>query len=77
MTEGEYRVGVSFNPSGSARVDDIKNRAAEPIDLIDEINSDRVSDLGNERGRLKALAKTAIEEGAMWAVKAFTKGPRE
>lgn len=69
MTKGEYRVGLSFNPSGNNVVDDIKSRAADLIDMIDSIP---VED-NQERGRLKALAQTAVEEAAMWAVKAATK----
>ena len=38
---------------------------------------DRDSERGNEAGRLKALAQTAVEDGAMWAVKAATKRERE
>ena len=73
MTKGEYRVGINFNPSADDHVGQIKRMAADLIDLIDTIQSDRETERGNERGRLKALAQTAIEDGAMWAVKAATK----
>lgn len=73
QSKGEYRVGLTFNPSNKSIVDDIKARAASLIDSIDTIQSDRESSLGNEVGRLKALAQTAVEEAAMWAVKAATK----
>lgn len=73
QTKGQYRVGAAFNPSGDDMVTRIKAKAAELIDLIDEIHSDRTSDRGNEVGRLKALAQTEIESAAMWAVKAATK----
>lgn len=79
MTKGEYRVGIDFNPSNDDTVGKIKRAAADLIDLIDEIPSsaeDAVAPdrtLIPERQRLKALAQTAIEEGAMWAVKAATK----
>lgn len=73
MSKGEYRVGTTFNPSASGMVDQIKSKAAELIDLIDTIPSDRESERGNEAGRLKALAQTEIESAAMWAVKAATK----
>lgn len=76
MTKGEYRVGVTFNPSSNPVVDAIKRQAADLIDLIEGIPGAEVRDLrGSEVGRLKALAQTAIEDGAMWAVKAATKGP--
>ncbi len=72
-TKGEYRVGIDFNPSGDDLVGQIKRQAADLIDLIESVPSDRTTEGGNERGRLKALAQTAIEDGAMWAVKAATK----
>ena len=70
MTKGEYRVGITFNPSAGTTVYNIKRAAADLIDLIETIPADT-----EDRPRLKALAQTAIEEGAMWAVKAATKGP--
>ena len=76
QTKGEYRVGTTFNPSASGMVDEIKRNAADLIDLIDTIPSDRDSERGNEAGRLKALAQTEIESAAMWAVKAATKQDR-
>lgn len=76
QTKGEYRVGVRFSPSQIGLVDDIKSAAAALIDLIDRILSDRGSERGNEAGRLKALAQTAAEDAAMWAVKAATKPER-
>lgn len=68
MTKGEYRVGINFNPSHDDHVGLIKKAAANLIDLIETIPADT-----EDRPRLKALAQTAIEEGAMWAVKAATK----
>lgn len=81
MTKGEYRVGITFNPSGDNLVKQIKRQAADLIDMIEKIPN-RISDQHGgetddvraaERSRLKALAQTAIEEAAMWAVKAATK----
>lgn len=76
QTRGAYRVGTNFNPSASGIVDQIKQKAADLIDLIETIPSDRESERGNETGRLKALAQTEIEGAAMWAVKAATKPDR-
>lgn len=67
-TIGEYRVGITFNPSGNAVVDQIKQQAASLIDFIDGIIAG-----DSEVIRLKALAMTHIEDAAMWAVKAATK----
>ena len=66
MTEGEFRVDISFNPSGDKNVNEIKQLAAELIDLIAAVGCD---------DRCTALAKTAFEDGAMWAVKSITKQP--
>ena len=66
-TEGEYRVGVSFNPGKNPDVDHIKAEAATLIDFVLENGNDP---------RLSALAATAIEEAAMWGVKSVTKPPR-
>ena len=81
MTEGEYRVGIDFNPSDMDEVSEIKRAAADLIDLIDRI-PDAHSGLADAEvlrtgqiRRLKALAMSEIENGAMWAVKAATKGP--
>jgi hypothetical protein len=76
MTRGEYRVGVTFNPSNDDTVGKIKRAAADLIDLIEGI-SDSQEDFSHvvEIIRLKQLAMDAAEESAMWAVKAATKGP--
>lgn len=71
MTEGEYRVGKDFNPSGNSAVDKIKEETAK---LIDYLNPLALSH--GTGGREAALAMTAYEDAAMWAVKAITKKPR-
>lgn len=81
MTKGEYRVGISFNPSNADFVGQIKRAAADFIDLIEEIPARPADQHGGEtddvraaeRTRLKALAQTDIETAAMHAVKAATK----
>ena len=71
MTLGEYRVGITFNPGGNPTVDKIKRAAADLIDLIETIEETHTN--VGEILRLKALAKTHVEDAAMWAVKAATK----
>ena len=61
---GMKRVRVSFNPSGDQTVNHIKRATAELIDMCD--------DLKELDPRLAALAQTAYEEAAMWAVKLAT-----
>lgn len=78
MTKGEYRVGITFNPSNDDMVGKIKRAAADLIDMIDTIpmpiaDSQNTAVHANEVGRLKSLAQTHIEDAAMWAVKAATK----
>ena len=81
MTLGEWKVGVSFNPSQDANVAKIKAGAAQMIDGITGMRANlmqaHIDDqvLAGEIARLCALAMTEIESAAMWAVKAATKGP--
>lgn len=71
-TIGESRVRTDFNVTNNDLVSDIKNKSAELINLINSIQDGNVRRYPAEAGRLKSLAMTAIEEGAMWAVKAET-----
>ena len=64
MTLGEQRVRKSFNPSANDTVEAIKAKSAELIDLCEGLKA--------KEPRLAALAQTAYEEAAMWAVKAAT-----
>ena len=71
---GESRVRRDFNPSNNQLVDQIKEIAAELIDLCDQ-HCETASGRGigsEEEQRLWRLAMTSIEDGAMWAVKAAT-----
>lgn len=63
-TLGEDRVRVSFNVQGQDTVALIKKRTAELINDVNEIK--------DRDPRLAALAMTAYEEAAMWAVKLAT-----
>ena len=69
-TLGEQRVRTEFNPSQSDTVSVLNQKTAELINLVDDLPA-----TGGETGRLKALAMTAYEEAAMWAVKAATAKP--
>lgn len=61
---GALRVREDFNPSKDDMVTKIKRYTADLIDLCE--------DLKQLDPRLAALAQTAYEEAAMWAVKAAT-----
>jgi len=64
MTTGEQRVRTQFNPSQNSVVDQIKQKTAELINLVETLKE--------KDGRLVSLALTSYEEAAMWAVKAAT-----
>jgi hypothetical protein len=64
MTVGEHRVRVTFNPSAKDEIDQIKQQTAALIDQCESMKS--------KDPRLAALAQTAYEEAAMWAVKLAT-----
>ena len=64
QTIGEQRVRTTFNPSNDSTVDQLKQKAAELINLCETLKE--------KDPRLASLAQTAFEEGAMWAVKAAT-----
>ncbi len=64
LSEGKWRVGVTFNPSSNPDVDTFKAISALLIDGIIAKGVDK---------RTAALAATAYEEACMWAVKSITK----
>lgn len=64
QTTGEMRVRASSNPSKDSKVDEIKAMSAAAIDWCEK-NKEKDP-------RLAALAMTAFEEAAMWAVKLVT-----
>lgn len=82
-TLGEARVRTTFNPANDSVVDQIKQKSAELIDLLQAVRNDEVSKTydktpehlqaqSGEKLRLISLAQTGYEEAAMWAVKAAT-----
>jgi hypothetical protein len=76
VTLGEGRVRTKFNPSATSTVDQIKQKSAELIDLVEYLRQTEggQSVTPGEKARLISLAETSFEEGAMWAVKAATFG---
>ena len=63
-TLGDIRVRRDFNPSSNQDVELIKMGTAKLIDFCESLKK--------KDPRLAALAQTAYEEAAMWAVKAAT-----
>jgi hypothetical protein len=74
VTEGAYRVGIDFNPGKNPIVAELKRQSASLIDLILAIP--QANGREDEITRLQNIAAQAIEDGAMWAVKAATKPAR-
>lgn len=69
MTYGERAVGLTFNPSGDASVQEIKKTYAAIIDLL---NDARLKVADSEAKRLHSIAITEAQSAQMWAVKAAT-----
>jgi len=70
QTFGEKAVGLSFNPSNSSLVDEVKKQYAK---IIDDLALLRCSDgLSDEARRLCSIAITEAQGAQMWAVKAIT-----
>jgi len=63
MSTGEKRVRIDFNVTGNDDVTEVKRDTARMINYIEAKGKDP---------RLTALAMTAYEEAAMWAVKSLT-----
>lgn len=63
-TIGEQRVRTDFNVTNNDTVSVIKQKAAELINICEELKA--------KDPRLAATAQTAFEDAAMWAVKAAT-----
>lgn len=84
QTLGEKRVRTTFNPSQDSVVDQIKQKSAELINLLQALKNDEASknydgetseqfkERAGEKLRLISLSQTAYEEAAMWGVKAAT-----
>jgi hypothetical protein len=72
QTLGQQRVKAEFNPAKNELVDQIKNKSAELIDLLDSMREEVFKQGMNigEKHRLISIAQTEIETGCMYAVKA-------
>lgn len=69
LTFGEKAVGLSFNPGGNPKVNDIKRGFA---DVIDMLNIERSTATDGEVKRMLSVAITDAQAAQMWAVKAVT-----
>lgn len=72
MTYGEKAVGLTFNPGGNPKVDEIKRLYAQIIDIV--INNAYPVE-GEKTTEMQTLSTEAIRQAQtaqMWAVKAVT-----
>jgi hypothetical protein len=72
QTLGQKRVKADFNPDKNNLVDQIKNKSAELIDLLESMRNrgGQAEKVSGEKHRLIAIAQTEIETACMYAVKA-------
>lgn len=71
LTFGEKAVGLTFNPSGNKKVQDIKEKMASVIDLVytPTINDDKFADeLENTAIQQLILAQMAAVKSATWSL---------
>jgi hypothetical protein len=64
QTQGEFLVGISFNPSNNEHVNHVKRTVADLIDYINE---------HGKNNRCTAICVHQLEDAAMWGVKSITK----
>jgi hypothetical protein len=69
LSYGEKAVGLTFNPSNDAKVDEVKALYAKIIDLCDVMRKEAGP---GEKGRLLSVAITEAQSAQMWAVKGIT-----
>lgn len=77
MSPGELAVGLKFNPSGDAKVQKLKELAAEMFDIVEQSVPAGSPTEPLEITRKRKIRDAALHEiiGAqMWAVKAVTFG---
>lgn len=74
LSLGERRIRTDFNVKADSSVEYFKVETAKLIDSLENVkdNITPVTVSKSEKIRLIALAQTAYEEAAMWAVKAAT-----
>ena len=70
QTLGQKRVKAEFNPAKNSKVDEIKNKGAELIDLLESMKTENPCiRCSGEKLRLIHIAQTEIETAVMYGVK--------
>lgn len=68
LTYGQKAVGITFNPSGDAKVNEVKELYAKIIDICAELRTGGQ----NEKSRLLSMAISQAQIAQMCAVKGIT-----
>ena len=69
LSFGQKAVGLTFNPGGHEKVNAIKQKQAEYIDLLEQYRQETTN---GEVKRQLSVAITEAQTSQMWAVKAVT-----
>jgi len=69
LSFGQKAVGLTFNPSGN---DEVSLAKQECANLIDHMNTLRMTTESPEVKRLASVAITELQTAQMWCVKALT-----
>lgn len=69
LTFGQKAVGLTFNPGGHEKVNAIKQKFAEAIDLLNQYRGETEN---GETKRQLSVAITEAQTAQMWGVKAVT-----
>lgn len=72
LTFGEKAVGLTFNPSGDATVQKIKETCAAAIDVLNNLRDIAKGANDGEAVRMFSVAITELQTAQMWGVKAAT-----
>ena len=72
MTYGEKAVGLTFNPSGDPKVNEIKVAYAKIIDLCNELRDAAIKAAQRDKAQLFSVAIIEAQTAQMWAVKGIT-----
>lgn len=72
LTFGEKAVGLTFNPSGDATVQKVKETCAAAIDVLNNLRDIAKGADNGEAVRMFSVAITELQTAQMWGVKAVT-----
>lgn len=72
LSFGEKAVGITFNPGGNNKVNEVKALYGQIIDLLNDFRPEEDQDMTGDQARLLKIAITEAQGAQMWAVKGIT-----